>query len=80
MERQHRMVKESKIVQERRESREYRGDRHDREEGLEIDSGDRGDGWIHREKGKEKDKGLIYSSPAAVHLIFPSFLRSPRSI
>lgn len=79
-ERQHRMVKESKTVQERRESREYRGGRHDREEGLEIDSGDRGDGWIHRETGRERDKRLIYSSLAAVHLVFPSSLRSPQSI
>lgn len=43
----------------------------DREEGLESDSDDRWDGWIHEEQGMEKDSFILASL---------SSLRSPPSI
>lgn len=60
-----------KMGKEGRERREYGGDRHDTGEGLEIYSGDKGDGWIHREGESEKDKRFIYCSLGAVCLFLP---------
>lgn len=68
-------VEKSRTGKEIRERREYRGNRHDTKDGLEIDHGDRGDGWSHREGEREKDKRFIYCSLAAVHLVHPSSLQ-----
>ncbi len=79
MKREQRMVKKSKTGMQQRESREYVGDRQDREEGLKIQSVDRGDWWIHTEGEREKYKRFIYCSLAAVHLVFTSAPQSPSS-